>query len=220
MNLVELITYSIYLTGLFLIYKTIIFVFGLIFGSSKRTSSALTGKIETELVPWDMQGINVRSRVDYKTWMKIAHTAHSINRIKFKLPMDCCEVCKQNGRNQGFDHPLEAHEEWRFDHETRTQRLARIRSLCPLCHKAVHIGLADKQGYGQRVRKHMAQVNGWSLDQVEQHIQQAKIKVKGMNHMGKYKLDLTYLNNAPYTAVHNFRFTKNETNNCQPNIYE
>lgn len=67
-------------------------------------------QIKTELVPLSMQGINVRSRVDSRTWTSIAHKSHKLNSIKFKLKKDECEVCRSNGRKQGFKHPLEAHE--------------------------------------------------------------------------------------------------------------
>lgn len=186
----------------------------------KIVATPSKGKIETELVPIAMHGINVRSRIDFKTWMKIAQKSHHLNMVKFKLPQHACEVCHGNGYKQGFDHPLEAHEEWRFDHGTRTQKLTRIRSLCPLCHKAVHIGLADKQGFGQRVRNHMARVNGWTADQVEAHIDQAKHTVRAMNQMGQYKLDLTYLKSPNYAGTHRIKFTANETANCQADIYE
>lgn len=177
------------------------------------------GKIQTEMIPHAMHGINVRSRVDAKTWTAIAHKSHYLNLVKFQLHKDQCEVCRSNGRKQGFGHPLEAHEEWSFNHGTRTQKLTRIRSLCPLCHKAVHIGLADKSGYGEQVRKHMQQVNGWTIGQVEAHIAQAKATVKAMNDMGKYKLDLTHLNAKEYAGTHQFRFTENETHQCRPNVF-
>jgi len=102
---------------------------------------------------------------------------------------------------------------------TRTQKLMRIRSLCPLCHKAVHIGLAKKQGYEEQTKKHIQQVNGWTLDQVEAHIAQATQTVSAMSQMGQYKLDLTYLNSNSYAGTHKFRFTENETSNCRPGIF-
>lgn len=188
--------------------------------SKKNLSAPKKGKIETELVPYAMHGINVRSRVNADTWKRIARQAYMLNLARFKLFKDECEVCRGNGRQQGFIHPLEAHEEWSFDHGARTQKLTRIRSLCPLCHKAVHMGLSDKQGYGQQARKHMMRVNGWTAAQVQAHIDQAKQTVKTMNGMGKYKLDLTYLNHRDYAATHQVKFTGNETSNCQPNTYE
>lgn len=177
------------------------------------------GKIQTELVPRAMHGINVRSRVDAKTWMAIAQKTHYLNLVKYKLHKDQCEVCRSNGRKQGFGHALEAHEEWSFNHGTRTQKLTRIRSLCPLCHKAVHFGLAEKSGYSEQVKKHMMAVNGWTIGQVEAHVEQAKQTVRAMNDMGTYKLDLTYLNDRAYAGTHSFRFTTNETHQCRPNVY-
>lgn len=189
-------------------------------GKRKLVSTPSNGKIETELVPMAMHGINVRSRVDAETWGKIARKSHYLNALSFRMNKDECEVCRGSGRQQGFKHSLEAHEEWSFNHGSRTQKLTRIRSLCPLCHKAVHIGLSDKQGYGEQARKHMMRVNGWTIDQVEAHIDQAKQTVRNMNQMGRYKLDLTYLNQRDYATAHQFRFTTNETNNCRPNTYE
>lgn len=186
---------------------------------NKQTRKA-NSKIETELVPMAMHGLNVRSRVDYKTWMKIAHASHKANRTFFKTREGECEVCLDNGHRQGFNHPLEAHEEWSFNHDTRTQKLTRIRSLCPLCHKAVHMGLSDKLGFGQRARQHMMEVNNWNALQTEEHIAEAKRTVRGMNNNGQYKLDLRILNSPIYANAHNFRFTENETNNCRPGIFE
>lgn len=202
-------TILIILFGMFLIY----------IGAKPQRKKAKTARIQTEMVPYAMHGINVRSRVDEKVWMNIAYRSHDLNRVAYGLKKGQCEVCRGDGKLQGFKHSLEAHEEWGFDHGTRTQKLMRIRSLCPLCHKAVHIGLADKSGYGEQVRQHMQQVNDWNADQVEAHIDQAKQTVKAMNNSGRYKLDLTYLNGKKYAGTHQFRFTTNETNNCRPNIY-
>ena len=213
-----MITITTILFGMFLIYM------GAIPKKRKSRFGAIVaaptgGKIQSEMVPRDMHGKNVRSRVDSKTWTTIAHRSHELNRQLYKLQPQQCEVCKSNGHKQGFGHALEAHEEWSFSHVTRTQKLMRIRSLCPLCHKAVHIGLATKQGYEDRTKSHMQEVNGWTLDQVEAHIAQAKQTVKAMSEMGQYKLDLTYLNNKSYAGTHNFRFTENETSNCQLGIF-
>lgn len=209
-----MVSLTIILFGMFLVY----------FGAKPKNKKKIVptpagGKIQTELVPRAMHGINVRSRVDAKTWMAIAQKTHYLNLVKYKLHKDQCEVCRSNGFKQGFGHALEAHEEWRFDHATRTQKLARIRSLCPLCHKAVHFGLAKKDGYGERVKKHMMAVNGWTLAQVEAHIAQALQTVKTLNETGRYKLDLCYLNSKEYAGTHQFRFTTNETHHCRPGVY-
>lgn len=213
-----MITITTILFGMFLIYM------GAIPKKRKPKFGAIVaaptgGKIQSEMIPRDMHGKNVRSRVEQKTWQAIAHRSHDLNRQLYRLQPQQCEVCKSNGHKQGFGHALEAHEEWSFSHVTRTQKLMRIRSLCPLCHKAVHIGLAKKQGYEEQTKKHIQQVNGWTLDQVEAHIAQALQTVSAMSQMGQYKLDLTYLNSNSYAGTHKFRFTENETSNCRPGIF-
>lgn len=210
-----MVSITIVLFGMFLIYM----------GAKPQRKTAKIvpaptgGKIQTEMIPYAMHGINVRSRVDGKDWLLIAHKTHELNRVAYGLQPGQCEVCRSNGFKQGFRHELEAHEEWSFNHGTRTQKLMRIRSLCPLCHKAVHIGLATKQGYEEKTKKHMQEVNGWTADQVEAHIAQAKQTVKAMEDMGMYKLDLTYLNDSRYAGTHHFRFTTNENHHCRPNVY-
>ena len=186
------------------------------FTKQDKTNTKKNGKIETELIPFQMQYINVRSRVDEPTWIKITRVAHELNTKQFKIRKGTCEVCGSNGRSQGFQHPLEAHEEWQIDQSTKTQKLTRIRSLCPFCHKAIHFGLAEKQGYGEKIKMHMMRVNGWTRNQVDEHIRQSRLKVKQFNE--QYMLDLTLLNQPPYSFAHSIRFTKNETNNCNPRI--
>lgn len=178
----------------------------------------IRGKIESELIPYKMHGINVRSRVDQHTWTKIAHKAHEFNQQKFHLPKESCEVCKSSGKSQGFNHSLEAHEEWAIDTKTNTQKLMRIRSLCPLCHKVIHIGLAERDGYLDMVMQHMMKVNGWSKNEAKKHIAQAKAKVKKLNKQ-KYKLDLTLLNSYPFNTTHQYRFTNNETDRCKKGVF-
>lgn len=89
-------------------------------------------------------------------------------------------------------------------------------SICPLCHKAKHIGLADKQGYGEKVRSHMAKHNAWNSNQVETYIQEARriVKSKGGKH---YELDLTYLNRSEFSFLRT-KFTNDESDNCNISI--
>lgn len=187
----------------------------LIVSFASKSDIPKDAKIEVELVPFAMHGLNVRSRVDEDTWSQIARKAHYLNAIAFNMKRGKCEVCRGNGKRQGFKHSLEAHEEWDFDFNTGTQKLTRIRSLCPLCHKAVHIGFADKQGYGNQVRAHMKKVNRWDFNQVESHIKLAKKNVMALNKKGVFKIDLTYLNRRDYQNIHHVVFTENETANCQ-----
>ena len=172
------------------------------------------GKIETEMIPFQMHGKNVRSRISSEQWQRVAKATHKYNFQQTGIKG--CEVCESNGREQGFPHTLEAHEEWLFNYKTRTQRLTRIRSLCPLCHKSVHYGLAKSQGFEEAVYRHMMEVNGWSGRQVEDHVEEATDKVKELSK-GSWKLDLTLLNEEPYQSILQEEFTKDEARNCRKN---
>lgn len=170
-------------------------------------------KINIELVPYEAQGFNVRSRVSKEQWEAICRVVHkkATPRGKFK-----CEQCGMDGIQQGFKHPVECHEVWEFNESARTQTLVGMVSICPMCHKAKHIGLAEKMGFGDRVRKHMAKFNRWKPQQVENYIQSCFmiVKQKSGRH---YKLDLTYLNRREFSFLKT-KFTNDEANNCDVQI--
>ena len=167
------------------------------------------GKITIEMVPYEMHGYNVRSRLNDYQWKQVCQV---VNKEANPNGNYKCVICGETGRLQGFTHPVECHEVWEYDSFHRTQKLIGILSLCPLCHKVKHIGLADKQGYGTRARQHMAKHNHWSKSQVQKHINSSKKTVK--RRSGKrWKLDLTYLN-QPKFAFLGETFTDDEARNC------
>jgi hypothetical protein len=60
-------------------------------------------KLTIELIPSSVFGSNVRTNVPKKEWDKI--------RKEFYAKADNkCEICGDNGINQGYKHRLEAHE--------------------------------------------------------------------------------------------------------------
>ena len=123
-------------------------IFGIVliaYGLFSKPKESLAGKILPDMIPWEMAGINVRSRLPDDEWNELA--LYAKRRQGFK-----CEVCGGHGKEQGFNHAVEAHEIWQHDHATRTQKLLGIVVLCPLCHKFKHIAFADSKGYGRQVR--------------------------------------------------------------------
>lgn len=188
----------------------------IVYGLFSKPSSALPkGKILPDMIPWEMCGINVRSRTTDDEWKGLSN--HAKKRKGFK-----CEICGEHGKQQGFEHAVEAHEIWLHDHKTRTQKLIGIQILCPLCHKFKHIAFADSRGYSRQVRAHIQKVNGWTADQVELAINRAKHEVKQLR--GKWKLDLTYLNSYPYKVKDERNrpivFTDYENRFCRKGVYE
>lgn len=49
-----------------------------------------------------------------------------------------CAICGATDLEQGFGHPVEAHEIWDYDFDTCTQYFEGLVALCPICHKVVH----------------------------------------------------------------------------------
>ncbi|ONV40559.1 hypothetical protein [Burkholderia cenocepacia] len=193
-------------------------IFGIVliaYGLFSKPKESLAGKILPDMIPWEMAGINVRSRLPDDDWNELA--LYAKRRQGFK-----CEVCGGHGKEQGFNHAVEAHEIWQHDHATRTQKLLGIVVLCPLCHKFKHIAFADSKGYGRQVRAHIQKVNGWTADQVELAINRATHEVKQLR--GKWKLDLTYLNDYPYKVRDRNKrpivFTNQENRYCRKGVYE
>ena len=115
-----------------------------------------------ELVPSTAWFSNVRNHVTATDWERIkkATAATAAGR---------CEICD----GVGDKWPVECHEVWRYDDEAHTQTLVQTQALCPDCHQCKHIGLAEKQGYGEAALKHLAQVNGWSADQARRYRDEA-----------------------------------------------
>lgn len=168
-----------------------------------------TPKLSIELVPYKMHGYNVRSRLTDHEWERVCKQvrSHIPANKRFK-----CQICGSHGNLQGFNHPVECHEIWEFDYATKTQKLTGIVSLCPLCHKVKHIGLATKMGFRDKVIAHMKKVNNMTEAQVLQAISDAEAICKTRQTVD-WKLDLTYLNKKEFyfLATH---FTDNEAAFC------
>jgi hypothetical protein len=74
-----------------------------------------------------------------------------------------CEICGSSNR-------LEAHERWKFDERTKTQRLVRIMCLCKECHLGVHLGLASTLGIRSRIEEHIISITGWSKKELSDRL--------------------------------------------------
>jgi len=107
-----------------------------------------------------------------------------------------CEIC--GGR--GPEHPVEAHERWDYRGELdRTtgwilpfQYLTGIWALCPACHEAKHLGLAEKRGRLPQVLAHIAKVNDWTLPQAKRYAAHAfRIWEERSQHL--WGLDINWL---------------------------
>lgn len=183
------------------------------YGLMYSTSDLPSLLIEPAFIPIPMHYLNVRAAVTAEQWKQIATVTHNHSKFGYGT----CQVCKQNGKTQGFSWPVECHEVWSFDFTTRTMKLTGLMSLCPLCHKGVHYLRTknhDKQ-YFKQMQKHFLKVNNISQWKLKRYVRRALKIAKTMNGE-QWKLDLTYLNENRFKHIFiNRRFTNDERNNCR-----
>ena len=135
-------------------------------------------RLTIELVPQTSWYHNVRALVDEPTWDRI-------RRKVYRQAGYRCQLC--GGR--GPAHPVECHEVWRYDDQTRTQALVRMIGLCPACHQVKHFGLANVRGKDAEARAQLLRVNGWTPEQADAYIEQA-FHVWERRSQGPWTLDL------------------------------
>lgn len=75
------------------------------------------------------------------------------------------------------------------------QVLRRLICLCTDCHTATHMGLAGLRGIADKAEAHLAEVNRWTLDQVEEHVS-AAFELFAQRSRTDWRLDLRILDAA------------------------
>ena len=137
-------------------------------------------KLKFELVPSSCWFSNLRSILSKKDWDLIRLDAK--DRAGGR-----CMICKRKSDR------LEGHERWAYDEENKVQKLVEVISVCPDCHRAIHIGLSQLKGYGEKAEDHYIKVNGISYSEMRKDLGQANADNERRNKISDWKLDLTYL---------------------------
>ena len=142
------------------------------------------GGLYVDLVPKTCWFSNIRSVLSKNDWDLIRKKVYINSNHR-------CDICKGFGNS----HPVEAHERWGFDWETKTQKLLKIESLCPACHQATHFGLAQVQGKGDIAFERLSYINGWTDQQTDNHIEKAFQVWEMRSKINTWKLDMSWLYN-------------------------
>ncbi len=119
-----------------------------------------------ELIPAPCFGYNLRSYLKPDEWKSISRYVRARANGK-------CEVCSHPATD------LEAHELWSFDDIRHVQNLQTVKAICPLCHRAFHIGQTMSQNNPyllEQVYDHMKKVNGINDEQLQRIIATARMK--------------------------------------------
>lgn len=143
-------------------------------------------KLEIELVPSSSFYSNVRSEVTTAKWDKIRKKCYD-------EASDTCEICGDNGKNQGKKHNVECHEIWDYDMDDETQTLIGFIALCPACHQSKHFGLAQLKRDDYYVRKHLKSVNGWTDIKLDNYLNEKWEEWHQRNQIN-WSLNIDYIN--------------------------
>jgi hypothetical protein len=147
-------------------------------------------KLTIELIPKTCHFSNVRTTIKPKEWDKIRMISYAKANHK-------CEICKETGKKQGYRHDVECHEIWDYDDVNHVQKLVGLISLCVVCHKVKHFGMARAMGYESQCLKQLAKVNKWNQQQINEHIEASFVVYKERS-LHEWSLDLSILNEEPY----------------------
>tara|TARA_B100000073_G_scaffold346066_1_gene356574 strand:+ start:1313 stop:1780 length:468 start_codon:yes stop_codon:yes gene_type:complete len=144
-------------------------------------------KLTVELVPQSSWGNNLRNEAN------IPKSEWDVLRKKcYKDAGYKCEICGGKGKR----HPVECHERWSYDDQTKTQKLDGLIALCPTCHKAKHLGRTLSVDKGKdRVLLHMMKLNEMSVDDLESYIVEVFLMWEERSKHD-WSLDLSWLDKA------------------------
>lgn len=127
-------------------------------------------KLEFEMIPDTLYGINARSFLTETEWKTISHNVRKIGKCA------CCMESKEISK-------LDAHEIWDYDDKKHIQKLQDVIPVCDLCHATIHIGHSIKEGLytEDELLEHYMKVNQISKEQSETCLQNARIKIGERN---------------------------------------
>ncbi len=131
---------------------------------------------------------NIRLKLTPEKWDAVRQHAYSAAGYR-------CEIC-----GAAPSPHLECHENWAYDDTLAVQRLTGLLSLCPLCHKAHHIGLAGRLNMLEQVEQHLKFVNRWDDRQLEIAMDYARRQADARSAV-YWNVDLTWLEHSAYSAV-------------------
>jgi len=134
-----------------------------------------------DLIPLSSWFVNIRSEVKVSEWNKI-------RKEIYKRDNNSCIICG----GKGSKHPVEAHERWEYNKDTKIQKLIGIESLCPSCHEVTHIGLASIRGRMEIAVEHLKMVNKWSSEEANKHIEQKAEEWEKRSKID-WKVNLSYM---------------------------
>lgn len=137
-------------------------------------------KLKISMIPTSTYGDNVRSLMKPEEW-------NILRSYIYAKAGYICEICG----DKGTEHPVECHEVWKLLYKTKKQKLVRLESLCPMCHKVIHFGRTSILGEYDEAVRHLRKVNKWSDTQAFNHIDKKFIERESISRVN-WKVDISF----------------------------
>lgn len=133
-----------------------------------------------DMLPSSTWENNLRSALAEEEWDRL-------RKFCYQAAGNACVACGSRGEPH-----VEAHEAWAFNEATGIQTLKAILCLCPTCHKAKHLGFANRIGRLNEVLARLKWLNDW--DDVSLRANLAKVEARQRVLSARsWELDLSFL---------------------------
>lgn len=123
---------------------------------------------------------NLRTRLSTAEWDRL-------RRFCYQAAGNTCVACGSRGEPH-----VEAHEAWQFDEKAKIQRLVGLLCLCPTCHKAKHLGFANRIGVLPDVLARLRWLNSWTEAQLKTELAKVQKRQEYLSQF-EWELDTSFL---------------------------
>ncbi len=137
-------------------------------------------KLGFEIIPTGAWNFNLRTTLSKKAWDFIRKNAYAKADGK-------CQICG------AIRNRLEAHEEWEFNKDTKTQKLTGVIAICHSCHQVKHIGRTQLIGEENKAIAHFKRVNNTDFQGYITALKEANERNIELSSVYEWNLDLSYL---------------------------
>lgn len=148
-------------------------------------------RVRFDMLPSEVWGSNLRTILTRTEWDRLRMQVCEMAGNK-------CQLCGGSVTSpRGDRNRPDCHERWSFEAlgEGRgVQRLVQLVALCPECHQTQHLGRAQLEGLLDVVRQRVAELNGWSDQEVEADMHRAADRYRALAGFA-WDLDLSVLSN-------------------------
>lgn len=133
-----------------------------------------------DMLPSNVWEANLRHLLSDEEWDRL-------RKFCYQAAGNTCIACGSRGEPH-----VEAHEAWSFDERTGVQKLKALLCLCPTCHKAKHLGFANRIGRLPQVLDKLMWLNDWDADQLNAELAKVQARQEALSKR-EWTLDLSFL---------------------------